>query len=211
MPFDLDKNALTNAESYFLKDDDDLLFARVGFFITAFGMSEYNLSRIMCLAFRAGDIERFDFVMRGMDARAKIERLQSGNGVHYELGPNLTTRLENMKKRSLPVRNFLAHSFLAYENERIYFSSLGAGPHVDNVRLTKSGAPYITKANLLIESMWLRVFFDDLGSVVTAWDKSHPEKFEIISPKSGLPKPNHPPSLQKVPYAKSRKPSKKAS
>jgi hypothetical protein len=205
MPFDLDETALANAEARFLKDD---LYARIGFFMTAFGMVEYNLSRIMCLAFAAGDIEKFDFILRGMDVRAKIERLQSGNDIHYKLGPNFIARLENMQKRSLPIRNSLAHSFLSHDNERMYMSSLGAAPHVGELKLTKASAPYITKQDLFIEALWLRMFFEDLSSVVSSWDKSHPEKFEIASPKTGLPKPNHPPSLQRSPYATHRKRAK---
>src|SRR3712207_4374722 len=63
---------------------DAPLYRHIGYFVMHFGAVELYITHIMAraLEFEPPDYERFHYLVRGMDAKAKIDRLFSANGVH---------------------------------------------------------------------------------------------------------------------------------
>jgi len=129
----------------------------------------------------------FEALIKGMDARVKVERLRkiTKNGP-IKIGPMLKCRLEAFEKESIPIRNKIAHNsvikhptgdiFYFTDIVRMPFSALGfpgfVGPqadHVSGLRLYEHG-------------LWLNLFSHD---IIGALERgTHDGMLEIVRPRS---------------------------
>jgi hypothetical protein len=178
-------------------------YGHVGHFICWFGVVELHLTAILARALSFQDLERFDYLVRGMDAKTKIERLFGSSGYYCQLGPNLCERLERFKSVSSSIRNTIVHSWPHFENDVLHLGSIGSLPPTARFwRKTKTPAPTIKLSDLFVEAFWLRDLAHDLEWVLT---QPASETLEIIEPRSGLPPEGHPRPLKPAPRARGRR------
>src|SRR5690242_324076 len=86
------------------------LYTDIGFFTTWFGGAELRVTMLLAMFTNSRDLEAFDILCRGMDARVKTERLQQAIKRHGKLGPELNLRLAAFHDEIIPLRNQIAHS-----------------------------------------------------------------------------------------------------
>ena len=85
-------------------------YAIVGRFFTNFAFCELILSQLLAHLIKARDMEAFELVVRGMDARIKSERVRRAFARYGLMGSGFKTRLNFFDKRAIPLRNLLAHN-----------------------------------------------------------------------------------------------------
>lgn len=203
MPFDLAPDALANVRDAHLGGRAGALYGHLGAFTYWFSIVELNVTMALAHALRFRDFGRFEYLVRGMDAKTKVERLFGADPKFQRLGPNLVVRLDRFKSISVTIRNHIAHSWPHLEpNDYIYFLSVGAfslEPAEHEVAIKES--PHISLDEMTRETMWLQILSYDLQYPNLTLE----EALEIVSPKSGLPKAGHPHPLRRAPRAKRRK------
>jgi hypothetical protein len=87
-------------------------YAYIGEFVCCFSSTENALALVLSNLLAAKSIDRFEIVVRGMDARVKCERLRAMVALDGSIGPNLEARLRVFERSIIKQRNKLAHNWL---------------------------------------------------------------------------------------------------
>lgn len=85
-------------------------YAIVGKFFTNFAFCELILTHLLAHLIKARDMEAFELVVRGMDARVKSERMRRAFAKYGLMGEGFKVRLDFFDKHAIPLRNLLAHN-----------------------------------------------------------------------------------------------------
>jgi hypothetical protein len=208
MAFTESKAEIDGQREDYISGIDSALFAQVGAFICFYSLVEANLTAFLGHIVQTRDFERLDFLTRGMDAKAKVERLFSADPHYVIIGDNLKNRLERFKSVSLSIRNVIAHTSPRLDEAHFHFISLamrspGAG------KPTRVLAPHITLDDFTRETLWLHLLAEDLAELRRRIPDTDPPLLEIDEPLSDLPKEGHPPPLRKGILSKPHKPPEK--
>ena len=189
----------------FLVGSDANLPSRLGHFVMWFGACETIITEILARVLGFYNYpQRLEFVIRGMDARVKCERLRQACEHLCPLGQNLSDRLTYFQNTIVPLRNRVSHSWPILENDGcIHFTSLGKVHGVEFVAdSTLSSTPdFILLDDLLDRGIWLHAFSSDLLAAMACQIDGKP--LEISDPQSNLLQGFQKARPPKVPNAKS--------
>jgi hypothetical protein len=167
------------------------LALHTGYFIMWFGAREGVITQMLAHVLGFFDqAQRLEFVVRGLDARSKCERLRQAAKFLKPLGPNLDSRLLYFLEKIVPLRNRIAHTWMVLEDDgRIHFTSIGK---IHDVIF--KGDPTIPSApdNIHLDDFfdrgaWLHAFSVDLLNAMEA-SALHDKALEIDDPHSPAPK-----------------------
>jgi hypothetical protein len=191
--------ALEECRKMILYGDSDAhaMFVHVGNFNWNFGTAEFSITLLLWVFAGRQDMGNFELLVKGMDARVKVERLRKAiklNG--SSLGPNFKERLSHFEQTHINIRNKLAHHYMSFENDTLHFGTVAALPHVRGYDLGKP-AETIAALDLFERAYWLNRFNQDLRAIIDRVPHSPtvPKVVEIENPKSWVPKasPARPP------------------
>ena len=138
----------------------------IGFYLMWFGVAEMMLTQALAAVLGMTDHEKFDLLVRGMDLRVKVERLQkAAKKYNRPIGPNLKKRLDIITKKHVPLRNSIAHSWPHHDTKEdglVHFASIGAMPPGILSDLSfhpsKSAPPSMHVDEIFDRALWLQVF-----------------------------------------------------
>lgn len=186
---DPDSELLERLRREMFSDSDGEIYLHIGFFMTWFAGVEFHLTFLLALATTTvGQIENFDLLVQGMDARVKCERLRRALKRFKPMGPNMAARLSHFEQKSIKLRNRLTHSLVTggKDNRQFHFMSLGQWPEYTKPPKGIPAAYSLPALEFFNEGLWLRAFTEDLSSM----DPELPETkiLEIENPRSRLPK-----------------------
>lgn len=165
------------------------LASHLGTYLMFFGTAEVHLTTMMAAAAGITDFDSAEILIRGMDARVKIERLrQAVKKDDKKLGPNLNALVEVYLQKCLPLRNKIAHSWPLTEGRSVHFGSM------TTIKKATKGGETIDLASvdtvhlddLMSQAMWLNTLTQDLAAAMHHYSKTG--VFEVTEPKSDLPK-----------------------
>jgi hypothetical protein len=161
-------------------EEDRTLYLHLGYFIMQFSIVELLITELLNKATGDMDYEKFDLLVRGMDARVKCERLKQAKQF-FPLGPNLKARIDHFEMTMVPLRNRITHSWTqTHDDGRIYFATVG------RIVGSKSVPTHSTTYDeVLVHGLWLNLLCRDLLSALRL---SGTKMCEINDPQSGLPK-----------------------
>lgn len=168
-----------------------ILALHTGYFIMWFGACEGIITQMLAHVLGFSDhVQRLEFVTRGLDAKAKCERLRQAAKLLNPLGQNLNERLIYFQEKIVPLRNRIAHTWMVLEDDgRIHFTSLGK-LH-DTTFLSDPSIPSapdnIHLDDFFDRGAWLHAFSVDLLDAMEA-SALHGRVLEIEHPRSGSPK-----------------------
>jgi hypothetical protein len=194
---------------FFDKKTHNLVW-HLGLYQLWFGIVELHITYLLLQALGYQDFEKFDLLVRGMDARVKVERLRRAAKAYKPMGPTLKKLLVHFETQHIPLRNRIAHSWpMLDDSDLIHFGTMGAMPSDQfksniSVRPSALKPPSIHIDDFLHEALWLNTFASDL---VAALNQSlDGGELEVASPTSDLP--TAPPQGNRQPdgRAKSDKP-----
>ena len=200
-PISDDELAQGRLKAYQREDRD--LFLDVGFFISWYAHIELVITKLLAFSTQSHDLEAFDILCRGMDARTKIERLRRSAKRHGGIGPNMNKRLTALEKNALSLRNKLVHSALTFSEDdgpRRYFMSslsnmpwaeLGMGPPK-----TTRKPEVVTSLELYRFGVWMSFLSQDLITVLPL--ALARKELEIANPKARLGEDGYPVLLGKA-------------
>ncbi len=163
-----DKKSLN--ESYlhlFERGIDRKLYFHIGYFTVWYAAVEIRLTLLLARATKSmTNLDSFELLTKGMDARIKILRLREALG--DLIGPNLDTRLNIFDRHMRPLRNSAVHSYPVCDptHSAIGFASLNQLPS-----FTKSKPPTAKPAlempvlDFFEHGVWLNLFNNDLKTV----------------------------------------------
>lgn len=190
-----------------LQGTDAHLVTDVGYFIVWYSAAELALTTILAVASKSPDLEIFDSLCSGMDARVKIERLRRIRKPFGGIGPNLDLRLRHFDDKARKIRNIVAHSFIGRSEsgeERYFASALSSLPWKELNEKSPHPNPkqprIITPGELLGWGGWLALLCDDLSACFNA--AALTGVFEIENPKTMVPQANQETQPQPIPRAK---------
>jgi len=190
------REVLRNA---FLTGEAATLPVHLGYFFQWYSVVEVSITTMLAWVLGFYNLEKLEYLVRGMDGRIKCERLRQAARAYRPLGPELEIRLEYFQQKVVPLRNKLVHTwpYLNGKTGRIYFMTTGApfGSAEELEKLFKSGkAKTIHLDDLFGYGAWLHLFAQDLFEALRASVDGGP--LEMASPQSDRPKglqKGHPP------------------
>lgn len=186
--------------------DETEIYLHTGYFIHWFSAAELNITMLLARAVQSNDLDSFELLVKGMDARVKCERLRKACGSATRIGPNLQIRLQYFENTMIPLRNKLTHSYVVglLESDEFHFATLGKMPYAA-LGLEAAGPkpPSIKRLELFEQGLWLHAFSRDLIAIFPMGEKPG---FEIDNPQSPAPPEARPPNPRKDRRAKSGKP-----
>jgi hypothetical protein len=175
-------------ESSFVGDNGNLAL-HIGYFILWFGTCEGIITQLLArvLGF-SNQVQRLEFVTRGLDAKAKIERLRQAAKLLMPLGSNLDNRLLHFQKKMVPLRNRIVHTWMILEVGPVHFTSLGkihgvTFIHDQNIPSEPENIPL---DDLFSHAAWIHAFSVDLLDAMESSLQSG--VLEVDQPRSHLPK-----------------------
>jgi hypothetical protein len=183
----------------FLKGEASTLPVHLGYFFQWYSVAEVSITTMLAWVLDFYNLEKLEYLVRGMDGRVKCERLRQAARAYRPLGPELEVRLEYFQQKVVPLRNKLVHTwpYLNVKTGRIYFMSTGVpgGTPDELEKRFKSGkAKTIHLDDLFGYGAWLHLFAQDLTDALCA--SIDGGALEIASPQSDRPKgfqKGHPP------------------
>jgi hypothetical protein len=183
------------------------LMTDVGYFLIWYAAVELAITLLLAQASGSKNLQIFDTLCSGMDARVKIERFRSiAKG---KIGPNLTARLKHFEEKARPIRNRLAHAMLTRSESgpSVYFaSSLSSMPWREwgepDPGYPTAPPIVITPEQLLGWGAWFTQFAQDLHGVFIGYERIG--VFEIANPKTPEPPVGRASPKPKPARAKSR-------
>lgn len=178
------------------REDRDM-FLDVGFFIAWYAHIELVISKLLAFSTASHDLEAFDILCRGMDARTKIERLRRSAKRHGGIGPNMNLRLTALEKSAVALRNKVVHSALTFSEDdgprRYFMSSLSNMPWAElnmGPPRTNRKPEVVTSLDMYRLGVWLSYLSQDLITVLPL--ALARKELEIAHPKSHLDEDRRP-------------------
>jgi hypothetical protein len=205
--------AARRTEAYTADGAERDMYLDIGHFVTAFGFVDLCLSSILAVATRSLNLDMFDILARGMDARVKLERIRKVAKKQKGIGPDLEARLRIFETTMIGTRNDIAHSAFYSSNDadelryfRVRLADMPLHKFEADSKPSKL-VPTIKSLELFQYGEWLWQFGTDLRSVLHAAKRG--DILELDQPKSPLRGafPEHPSRTGK--RAKSGKPARK--
>lgn len=186
---------------------DASIYLHIGFLITWLSMVEMRISLLIYQAVKATNMEAFEALVRGMDARVKVERLRQVCKLDGGIGPNLDARL-NIFLKIVATRNKIAHNVVVNprKDDTFYVISIGDLPKGAPGLFTRETHEKnkLNSLNLIRDADWCRSFATDLTSAYR--DRKKRPMLEIDDPLTSLPEANQKSLRPKVSRATPRKP-----
>ena len=116
---------------------DQPFFIISGYFLAWYALVEIHISAQIAFLSEIHDLDVFQILTKGMDARVKLERFRQLAKAKNGIGPNLNARLNHFERTIIPIRNRLSHG-AAWLNDKevgkfhlisiVSFSSAMKGP-----------------------------------------------------------------------------------
>lgn len=184
MPVKFSSQELEDYRSKCSKSDDSHLNALMGNYLIWFAVCEVALTSYLAFALRIGDFERLDYVVRGMDARVKCDRLRKAAARYHKLGDSFRKSLEIFERSVIPLRNLLAHSWPSIHDNRLYFTSFAMSAPGGQIASGRVEADYISLDDFTLHSMWVEQMAKHL---VRGMNTTPREVFEIDDLNWSLP------------------------
>jgi hypothetical protein len=168
---------------------DGIMFAHIGHFTWNFGIVEMGLTLLLWIFTGRQDVRTFELLVKGMDAKVKVERLRKAIKLHGSaIGPNLKARLAHFESAQINLRNQLAHSDVSLHDGAFHFGTIAALAHM--LGSEHGAAKTISTAQLFERAAWLNLFCQDLMELIGRMPNplpTQPLATEIDHPKSGVP------------------------
>jgi len=190
-PFQASDDLLTQGRNVAYNREDRDLYLDVGMFVTRFSHVELALTHLLAFLTGSHDLEAFDILCRGMDARVKAERLRKAAKRGKGLGPNFSARLKRFEEHAIQVRNLIVHSAITHSEGdgpiTYYLSGIASLPWKEldmGKPLTTRSPEHLRSLDLYAWSVWLSFFAEDLSQVRRC--ALAQETLEIAIPKSRL-------------------------
>lgn len=184
----MDQPSQDDIRSVLLNGEDRDLYVLVGYFMVWFAFAEARLTQMLSVATHSHNAERFELLIKGMDARTKCDRLRKACKVQPKLGENLRIRLLYFEDVHMKLRNRLSHSLtILAPDDRVYFTGPATmrlpfwKPHKKGTRFPHS----MSRAEFMERCDWIHDFCRDLA---TCSPLLNAKIFEIDSPKTRLPR-----------------------
>ena len=152
----LNEPLMQGLKDHFLTAEAANLQSNIGHFIMWFGTAEMFLTRLLAHLVGMHDMEKFDLLCKGMDARIKCERFKKAAKQAGGLGKKFSDELSYFEKKSIPLRNRISHSWPVQHEETIYFCTVKSGAF-SPTDFKKDGTEISTLA-LFAEGFWLNGF-----------------------------------------------------
>jgi hypothetical protein len=162
-------------------------YLHIGYFIAWYSSVELGITGLLAMATNSQNLDAFELLVYGMDAKTKVERLRKASKTGVTLGQNLSDRLTFFYDKIIPIRNSLVHSGLTQDPQKtaLHFSSLAKLPFYAIGQPQRGAKPTRMPYRKLFEyALWLNFFSDDLIKIINAVP---PKIIEIDHPRS--PKP----------------------
>ncbi|MGC5777587.1 hypothetical protein [Methylobacterium sp. NFXW15] len=193
MPYDLTPEQLVVEREVRLGLHGHEFYTLLGYFTLNFCTCEAIITRLLSWVLDMQDENKFDLLVRGMDARTKCERLRQAAQVYSPMEAKLEARVLHYLTVVIPTRNKLMHSWPQMHGDSIYFTTVSLrapGLEFLNPHTTRPLAPHIEINEFFRQGMWLGEFADDLLRASQNFtDHRH---LGIIAPHSSLPQINQP-------------------
>jgi hypothetical protein len=159
--------------------EDQELYLHLGYFLSWFSAVEAYLTLLIAMLTDSKNLENFDLLARGLQARQKVERLRILAKKYRPFGPNLTALLELFEWESIPLRNDLSHSRLLHAHRPGTFLITTIAQKTE-----QEGARTISAIELFERGHWLHCLQYDLGIMLA--NGLPPQTLEIDAPKTPL-------------------------
>ncbi len=166
------------------------IYLHTGYFMNFFALVEINITYLLGLVLETREPAGFDLLVRGMDARVKVERLRKACKLKERpLGHHIKLRLNYFEQTIIPLRNRLTHAVLTQTDDEggdggewLHFATL--------VNLSaKAGQPESMRTATLFErGRWLQLFGQDLNALL---NEGFAKTLEINNPQSPVPQEGH--------------------
>lgn len=186
-----DERVLGDFRDQAFNGPDRDLYLHIGHFLTWYNMVEWRLTVLMAMVAGEKDLAAFSLLVRGMDAKTKVQRLRKLCAVKKRtIGPNLLSRLKYYEDKSCTLRDRISHSpLIAGDTDPKYFHHVAIDRSLEKalgIPKTSTMAPADTleKISLFEKGCWMNHFTDDLNKVLD--QRTHSETLEIMNPKSPL-------------------------
>ncbi len=185
------------------------LYVHIGYFMSWFSAVELKITLLLAVVLNYRQLNDFDLLVRGMDARVKCERLRRACKNRINIGPNFENRLRTFEDVSIPLRNKIGHRHL---------SNPGAGKTVYMMTLSRTaGSAFgmrqvgelpdqMPMLELFEHAYWLHLFSEDLLTA-THVTVAQSGTLEIEQPRSPQRLAGRQPTPRKARRAKPGKPS----
>jgi hypothetical protein len=184
---DADQRKLREAhDRIFVSGVDKELYFLIGYFNVWFAACELRITLLLAKYTKSFDIEAFELLTKGLDARTKSIRLREACAPHNLIGPNLNRRLLVFEKTFYDLRNKIAHCFPVSDNDKksVNFLTLARTPHPLRTKAPK--AESMSFDELFEHGAWLDCFNSDLKPL--SQGSVHLGRLEIDAPQSPRPK-----------------------
>jgi hypothetical protein len=163
---ELPKPVRDAARRHFLEEDvHGAAYTHLGHFMAWFSIAEMNLTVTLGVVVQAANMESFELLVRGMDARIKCERLRAAVTAVSTLGPNIASRIDHFEKKICKLRNLMAHRWPAFDeaSQTVYFCSLGGifNPK-DGLPPRNKRPPFYSLDQIFDQAMWCNSFTSHL-------------------------------------------------
>jgi len=167
-----------------LKSPGATLCGHLGYLHMWYGIAEVHITTIMAFALGFRNLEKLEYVVRGMDGRVKCERLRQAAKNYMPLGSEIEVRLRFFEKKVVPLRNKLSHCwpYLDEPSGRVSFVSAGS-PMPDSPEHSQAESIHLDE--LFAYAVWLNLFAQDLQEALTSAVAGGP--LEVANPRSDRP------------------------
>lgn len=199
-------------------DDDTQLYLDLGHFIARFAIAELGLTTLLAKLTGSHDPVTFDLLVKGMDARVKVERIRKAIALRKLAHPSFIARLDVFEEDIITLRNQLTHSSIAttegidppsyflFGLSNLPWDELGeAAP----IGMARAGKPTVVASQELYSAAyWLWLFAEDIRTASARATRG--ETLRIESPRSPLPKGSREDRRQQAERARVDKLARKA-
>jgi hypothetical protein len=164
-----------------------VLPTHIGYFLMWYGAAEVGITTMLALVLDFRNFEKLEFIVRGMDARVKCERLRQASKKYMALGPEIEVRLRYFEKTIVPLRNKIAHSwpYLDETSGHVLFGSVGI-PDEGTAKFAAMKAISIHLDDLFDAAAWVHLFAQDVHDAIRSAIRGG--ALEVANPQSDRPK-----------------------
>jgi hypothetical protein len=194
-----DESYLERTRKNVFDGEDRDHYLHIGYFMSWYSSVELGITFLLAIATGIRNLEAFELLVRGMDARVKIDRLRKAidQSATITIGPNLSSRIDLFYDKIIPVRNNVAHASLASDPQRqtLHFASLAKLPfHAHGLFQHGEPPPSVPLIDIFEHALWLNFFSDDLNKAINQFPRQMLEIDNPRSPMRPVDPQDHPPS-----------------